>query len=48
MSSATLEEPDLQIPFVARWAEPSMPVGSKDMTNPDTSTENKSTEDYDT
>jgi hypothetical protein len=36
-------------PFVARWVETvERPVGSTSMSNPDTSTENKNTEDYDT
>lgn len=44
-----METPVTKVPFAARWVEAvASPAGSTSMTNPDTSTYNKSTEDSDT
>lgn len=44
-----METPVTKVPFVARWVESvASPAGSTSMSNPDTSTYNKSTEDSDT
>jgi hypothetical protein len=48
VSEPTLNEPDSQLPLLARWAEEYTPKASTNMKNPDTSTYNKSTEDNDT
>jgi hypothetical protein len=49
MSITQTTQADGKQPFMAQWAERTLrPQGSTDMTNPDTSTYNKSTEDSDT